>query len=303
MNNTTTARQIAHFLGLELAGDDIPIVCYSQLSDIRSQSVVFAKKYSEDIAQMLDNQRDLLAIVTQEYQGKIHCPHIVSEHPRLDFIKVLDRFFAEKPVENLIHKTAVIEEGAVIGKNVSIGANCYVSSQSTIGDYTRLLANVVLDNKVSIGEHCIIKSGAVIGQSGFGFERGEDDIPVPFPHYGGVTIKDHVYIGANTCIDRGTLGDTVIENHVKIDNLVHVAHNCHIQKNAFVIAGTILGGGTQIGKSCWIAPNTTIKEHTIIHDHALIGLGTVVLKEVEESSVMVGNPARKLEKKTITNEQ
>ena len=302
MTSAIQAKQIAQTLGLELVGDDITISDYSQLSDIKSHSVVFAKRFAEDIVDLLNNRNDLLAIVTPEYAGKISCAHIISKQPRLDFIRVLDHFFLIKPAEGLIHKSAVIEEGAIIAKNVSIGANCYVSAQCQIGENTRLHANVVLDNKVIIGEHCEIKSGAVIGQSGFGFERDSHGIPVTFPHFGGVIIGDHVYIGANTCIDRGTLGDTIIENNVKIDNLVHVAHNCNIRENAFVIAGTILGGGTQIGEGCWIAPNTTIKEHTIIHNHALIGLGAVVLREVEEGTVMVGNPARKLEKR-VTNEQ
>ncbi|MBQ9469457.1 MAG: hypothetical protein IJU72_00730 [Bacteroidales bacterium] len=169
--------------------------------------------------------------------------------------------------------------------------------QSVIGDDTCIHANVVIDNCVRIGKQCEIKSGAVIGQSGFGFERDADGMPLLFPHKGGVVVGDNVYIGANTCIDRGTLGDTVVASNAKIDNLVHIAHNCHIGEGAFVIAGASLGGGTRVGRGCWLAPNVTIKEQTVIHDNALIGLGAVVLKEVEPNVVMVGNPARKLERK------
>ncbi|MBQ9417643.1 MAG: hypothetical protein IJU19_03595 [Bacteroidales bacterium] len=292
-----TSKEIASYLNLELKGADIELEGFSQLSNIKKNTLVFAKRYSQDSIAALNEASSVMAIVAPEYDGLLRCPYCISMKPRLDFIKAMDRFFVVKVEEGKIHPSAVVEEGALLGQSITIGAHCYVSGQCEIGDGTVLHSNVVLDNKVKIGKHCEIKSGAVIGQSGFGFEHEGDGKPVHFPHVGGVVIGDNVYIGANTCIDRGTLGDTVIENDAKIDNLVHIAHNCQVEEGAFVIAGAILGGGTHVGKNSWLAPNVTVKEQTMIHEQALVGLGAVVLKEVEAGAIMVGNPAHKLEKK------
>ena len=292
-----TAKKIASFLSLPLYGDDtLELLTFSKLDSIKPNTVVFAKKYKPEFCTLLNNGSKVLAIVTKEYEGQLDCSYIVSSNPRLDFIRVLSEFYAEKRPKGSIHSSAIVEDGAIIAEDAVIGPMCYVSAGSIIGNRTILHSSVVVDNKTIIGDDCEIKSGVIIGQSGFGFERDENGFPIKFPHFGRVVIGNNVYIGANTAIDRGTLGDTIIENNAKIDNLVHVAHNCHIGEGSFVIACTILGGGTNIGKNCWIAPNVSIKEQTRINDGALVGLGAVVLKEVEASSVVVGNPARKLEK-------
>lgn len=291
------ANEIAAYIGHSLVGDDIEVVGFSQLSNPQPATVVFAKRYREEFVGILAARRDVLAIVTGDYSGKIECPYIVSENPRMDYVRVLSRFFPPEGVERGIHPTAVIERGAVIGANVSIGAHCYVSGRCVIGDDTVIHANVTLDNEVHIGRGCEIKSGVVMGQDGFGFERDEEGRLVHFPHYGRVIVGDGVFVGANSCIDRGTIGDTVVERDVKIDNLVHIAHNCRIGQGSLIIASTVLCGGVQVGRDCWVAPNVSIKEHIHVGDKSYIGLGAVVLRDVEEGSVMVGNPAYKIDKK------
>ncbi len=292
------SKEIASYLGLPIYGNaELVIDGFSKLDSIQENTVVFAKKYKESFLPLLNARPGILAIVTEDYKDKINCSYILSANPRLDFIKTLSHFFAPDVPSGRIHQSAIIEDGAQISSEAVIGPNCFVSAQSKIGARTVLHANVVLDNTVIIGSDCEIKSGAVLGQSGFGFERDALGHPNKFPHFGRVIVGDNVSVGANTAIDRGTLGDTIIEDNVKIDNLVHIAHNCHIQEGAFVIAGTILGGGTQIGKNCWIAPNVSVKEQTVIHENALVGLGAVVLKEVEAGKVVVGNPAKELIKK------
>ena len=289
---------VATFLNLPLHGDaNLTIVGFSKIDVITPNTVVFAKKYRDDFMDLLNENPQVLAIVTEAYQDKLHCSYIVSENPRLDFIRILSKFFEPKISKGSIHPSAIIEEGALISPDAVIGPYCFVSSSSIIGSRTILHASVIVDNGAIIGDDCEIKSGVVLGQSGFGFERDKLGNPVKFPHFGKVVIGNNVYIGANTAIDRGTLGDTIIEDNVKIDNLVHIAHNCHIKEGSFVIACAILGGGTQIGKNCWIAPNVSVKEQTHINDGALVGLGAVVLKDVEENTVVVGNPAKKLNNK------
>jgi len=293
-----TAGKIASFLSLRLQGDaSLEVPTFSKLDELKPNTIVFAKKFKPEFQELLNSQHSVLAIVTKEYEGALDCSYIVSPNPRLDFIKVLTEFYAEKQPNGSVHPSAVIDKGAIVADDAIIGPLCYVSSGSIIGHRTVLHSSVVIDNKTQIGDDCEIKSGVIIGQSGFGFERDDNGSPIKFPHFGRVIIGNNVYVGANTAIDRGTLGDTIVEDNAKIDNLVHVAHNCHIGEGSFVIAGTILGGGTNVGKNCWIAPNVSVKEQTRINDGALVGLGAVVLKEVEANTVVVGNPAKQLIKK------
>lgn len=297
MSQELNAQIIAEFLGLELKGNPcLSINGFSQISSLKPNTIVFAKKFKDEYLKPLCDEVNALAIVTPEYDGLLKCSYIVSQNPRLDFIRVLAEFLEKKNVCGSVHPTAVIEDGSVVSPDSIIGPFCFISSGSSIGARTVLHSSVVVDNGSVIGEDCEIKSGAIIGQSGFGFERNSEGKPLKFPHFGKVVIGNRVYVGANTAIDRGTLGDTVIEDDAKIDNLCHIAHNCHIMSGAFVIAGAILGGGTKVGKNCWLAPNISVKEQTFIGDKALIGLGAVVLKPVDEGSVMVGNPAKKLVK-------
>ncbi len=284
---------IAEFLGKKLNGPDIDIVHYSTLSNSQAHTVVFAKKFEEQYIRSLNLAgKELLAIVTPEYRDRLSCSYILSENPRLDYLKTIEEFFFTEDRQTGVHLTAVIEEGAVLGENVYIGANCYIGEKVTVGRNTRIYPNVVIMGETTIGEDCYIKSGTVIGQPGFGFEKDTNGIPVHFPHMGKVLIGDHVYIGAATTIDRATLEATVIGNHVKIDNLVHIAHNVVIEDASYIIAGTILGGGVHVGKDCWIAPNVTVKQQLRIGNGSLIGLGAVVVKEVNENTVVAGNPAK-----------
>lgn len=277
-------------------GEECIINSYSSLSDIESNTVVFCKKYDEQYVRLLNEKSPLLAIVTPEYNNKLKCSYIISENPRLDYMKVVWNFFYEEDSLIGIHPSVVIEKNVTIGQNVFIGANSYIGSNVTIGTNTKILPNVVIMGNVIIGEECNIKSGVVIGQAGFGFEKDENGIPIHFPHLGRIVIGNNVYIGANTVIDRATLTSTIIGDHVKIDNLVHIAHNVIIGDYSYIIAGTILGGGVHIGKNCWIAPNVSIKQQLSIGDNALVGLGAVVLKNVDDNMIVVGNPAKILEK-------
>ncbi len=283
---------IARFLNRELCGDDVEINGFSSLSNMVEGTVVFAKKYSKDFSDVLKAATSILAIVCGEYKGKLTVPYIISANPRLDYLRIVSEFFAEKDIKSGIHPSAVIEDGAIIGKNVSIGAHCYIASKVVIGDNTTILPNCSLYGKVIIGRDCYIKPGVVIGGPGFGFEKDENGIPVHFPHTGEVIIGDDVYIGANTTIDRGTIDATVIEDHVKIDNLVHIAHNCKIGANTIITGGAFVSGGVQVGKNVWIAPNSSIHQQVKIGDNSKVGIGAVILKNVKDGDTVFGNPAK-----------
>ena len=283
--------EIAKFLNKELIGDNIEINGFSSLSNLVKGTVVFAKKYNKEYEETLGLTKDVLAIVCEGFEN-LSIPHIVSANPRLDFLRVVGSFFAEKDIPTGIHPSANIEQGAIIGQNVSIGAHCHIGAKVKIGDNTTILPNCSIYGKVTIGCDCYIKPGVVIGGPGFGFEKDENGIPVHFPHTGEVIIRDDVYIGANTTIDRGTIDATVIENHVKIDNLVHIAHNCKIGANTIITGGAFVSGGVQVGKNVWIAPNSSIHQQVKIGDNSKVGIGAVILKNVKDGDTVFGNPAK-----------
>lgn len=287
------AMEIADFLHAELHGGDVEVEKTSTLDGIEAHSVIFAKKYSEALAEKINlGPSDVLAIVVPEYEGKIRCSYVISNNPRLSFIRVVTEFFTDRPAA-IISPSAHVSPDVKIGESVSIGAGCVIEGDVTIGDSTILYPNVTITGKVKIGCCCVIKSGAVIGQSGFGYERDENGVPVAFPHTGGVRIGDNVSIGANTCIDRATIRDTIVEDNVKIDNLVHIAHNCIISTNTMIASESNMCGGVVIGQQCWISPHSSVLQHTEIGNNSTIGMGAVVMKKrVAANSVMFGNPAK-----------
>jgi UDP-3-O-[3-hydroxymyristoyl] glucosamine N-acyltransferase len=283
---------IAYFLNRQVVGDDIEITKFSSLSNIAENSVVFANKFYQNYVALL-NERKVLALVGKDYEGKLGCPYIISNNPRLDFVRVVQEFFVKKP-EASIHPSAVVEKGALIGNNVSIGPHCHISSESVIGDNTIIQANVTLLNKVTLGTNCYIEPGTVLGGEGFGYEYDEDGVPIHFPHTGDIVIGNNVCIGSNTCIDRGTIDSTIIDDDVKIDNLVHIGHNVHVRKNTLIVAGTVICGGAQIGENCWISPNASLHQKITVGDNAKVGIGAVVLGRVREGQTVFGVPAKKL---------
>lgn len=290
MNQLNT--QIASFLKLELIGKESMIEGFSSLNNIGDRMLVFAKKYTKENEAILNANSSICAIVTDDFRGKLKVPHIISENPRLDYIKAITHFFVAKEVKAGIDGSSIIEDGAVVGQNVSIGSNCYIGEKVIIGDNCEIMSNVSIIGSVVIGDHCVIKSGAVIGGAGFGFEYDRMGNPIHFPHTGGVRIGNNVHIGSNTCIDRATINNTYIGDNVKIDNLCQIAHNCIIGNCTLITSGASLCGGVKVGKNCWIGPNSVIYQQIAIADNSKVGIGSVVLRKVKEGKTVFGNPAK-----------
>lgn len=268
---------------LSFTGADRRISRVDALSALQQESLGFAISAIPEISFPC-------AIVTHATQ---RCPkdvtQIISDNPRLDFIRILcwlDNNIGFKTV----NKKSSIARSVKIGRNVVIGKSVKIGSGTIIGH------NVVIGDGVVIGKNCVIKSAAVIGEDGFGFERNQQGIPLRMKHFGSVVIGNEVEIGSLTTVCRGVFANTVIEDHVKIDDHVHIAHNCHIQTSAIIVACAEISGGCKIGVGAWVAPNASILEGVTINNRAFLGLGTVVLKDVEERHVVVGNPARMIRK-------
>ena len=215
---------------------------------------------------------------------------VVVREPRKSFIQVVERFFAPSPPQGISPKAA-IHPDATIGSDVFIGDQVVVG-HCEIGDRSVIYPNAVLHDGTRVRSNVTIHAGAVIGGSGFGYARQDDGSLTHFPHIGGVLIEDNVEIGANTCIDRGTLDDTVIRQGAKIDNLVHIAHNVEIGPQCLVIAHAMIGGSVRVGPRAWIAPSASIRDGLIVGSDALVGMGAVVVHDVPEGSTVKGSPAR-----------
>lgn len=176
----------------------------------------------------------------------------------------------------MIHPTAIIEGGAVIGERCSIGAHSYIAACVVIGD------------DVQIGP------GAVIGCDGFGYEHNDDGTWTLREHTYQVVIENDVHVGANTVIDRGSWRDTTLRSGCRIDNLCHIGHNCIVGERTMMPPGVVLGGSTVIGADCWIGMNATTRERITIGDNATLGMSAALLTDQPAGETWAGVPASML---------
>jgi UDP-3-O-[3-hydroxymyristoyl] glucosamine N-acyltransferase len=186
-----------------------------------------------------------------------------------------------------IAATAVIGEGATIGAYSVIGEGCCIGSHVVIGSHARLYPRVVIYHDCVIGDNLIAHSGAVIGSDGFGIAMDAGRW-IKIPQIGRVVIGDDVEIGANTTIDRGALGDTVIEDGVKLDNQIQVSHNVRIGAHTAMAGFSGIAGSTTVGSYCRIAGNAGIAGHLQIADHVEIGAYTMIGKSIREAGSYTG---------------
>jgi len=217
------------------------------------------------------------------------------------FNKVLSLFLQQASRKTGIEQPSTVTNSAKLGRDIYIGAFSYVGENVSIGDNVKIFPGVFLGDNVQIaegtvvyagvkiyhgcliGKNCIIHSGAVIGSDGFGFVPKADGTFEKIPQTGNVVIEDDVEIGANTTIDRATLGSTVIRRGVKLDNLIQVGHNVEIGENTAIAAQTGISGSTRIGKHCMIAGQVGFAGHLTISDGSKIGAKSGVSNSVTES--------------------
>jgi UDP-3-O-[3-hydroxymyristoyl] glucosamine N-acyltransferase len=176
---------------------------------------------------------------------------------------------------------AVVEAGAVVGDHAVIGAHCFVGERAHIGAGSRLAARVTVGADCSLGERCIVHSGVVIGADGFGFAPTEGRWE-KIEQLGAVRIGNDVEIGANTCIDRGALEDTVIEDGVKLDNLIQIGHNVHVGANAAMAGCVGVAGSATIGAGCTVGGGAVILGHLSLAEGVHISAASVVMRSIHQ---------------------
>lgn len=269
--------------------EDACIIGFCSLQKLKNFCVTWIKRGSNDLEEVFGSVDNLLVIAEQpvRIEGKnIRC--IVVPYAKRAYFRILRHFFSGRE-EAGTSPTAVVESSTVSA--AAIGPFCYIGPDVKIGRGTVLGTHVSIVGTCEIGENVLIHSGVRIGTDGFGYFMDENNIPEKVPHFGGVKIGNRVEIGANTCIDRGTLDDTVIEDDVKIDNLCHIAHNVRIGKGAMVVAQSLICGSADIGERAYIAPGAIVKNQLSVGGDAFVGMGAVVVKDVESGMVVAGVPA------------
>jgi len=305
-----TARQIADVLNGKVEGD--PEVTVSRLAKIEeglpgTMTFLANPLYTPHIyttkASIIVVNEDF--IPAQPIAGTL----IRVENAYTSFAKLLEIFQnlqSEKKgisPHAFISKSANIGEDVFIGEFVSVGENAVIGNQVqlhpqtfigdnvTIGDKTTIFAGVKIYHDCVVGSNCTLHAGIVIGADGFGFAPQADNQYKKVIQAWNVVIHDNVDIGANTTIDRATLGSTVIHRVVKIDNLVQLAHNVEIGENTMIAAQTGISGSTKIGKNCLIAGQVGIVGHLNIGDNVKIGAQSGIEHDIKDGDVFLGTPA------------
>ncbi len=222
-----------------------------------------------------------------------NCNYIIVENPRLAFQKLIPIFHNIGFIHK-ISKSSKIHRTAIIGLNVHIGENVVVEKNCKIGNNTIINHNTVIFQNTKIGSDVIIGSNNTIGGVGFGYEKDNSGLYSLIPHIGNVIISDNVEIGNNCTIDKAVLGSTLINSNVKIDNLVHIAHGVIIGKNSIVIANSMIAGSVVIGEDTWVSPSVSILNKIQVGSDCIIGMGAVVIRDVQQSDKIVGNPAKSI---------
>ena len=223
--------------------------------------------------------------------------------------KLLQLYDSMKPQKTGIDPLAFVSSKAKIGKDCYIGAFAYIGDGVEIGDHSQIYPHTTIYDFVKLGSHCtiypnvsiyhdcrignhvIIHSGSVIGADGFGFAPNTDGYD-KIPQIGIVTIEDFVEIGANTCIDRSTMGSTYIRKGAKLDNLIQVAHNAEIGENTVMAAQVGVAGSTKVGKWCMFGGQVGMAGHINIADHTTVGAQAGITNSVRENGLTIlGSPA------------
>ena len=188
---------------------------------------------------------------------------------------------------------AVIERGATVGEGSVVGAQCYIGENARIGRGSRLYPNVTVRENCVVGERCVLHPGAVIGADGFGFSTDrKTGRQRKIPQLGNVVLQDDVEVGANTTIDRGTIGSTVIGAGTKIDNLVQIGHNCRVGRDCLIVSQVGLAGSTTVGDRVILGGQVGIAGHLHIADDVQIGAQSGVMADAPKGQVLFGTPAR-----------
>lgn len=306
-----TAQQIADFLGGEIIGNpSVKVHTFSKIEEGKPGTLSFLSnpKYNHYIYdcqssivlvnkdfQTENEVQPTLICVDDAYQSLALLMSLVDQtKPKKTGISPLAYIAPTASIgENAyIAPFVFIGEGVIVGKNATIHAQSCIEDNSRIGNDVLLYANVKVYNDCVIGNNCTLHSGVVIGSDGFGFAPTEDGSYKKIPQMGNVVIEDNVEIGANSVVDRATMGSTFVRKGVKLDNFIQIAHNVEVGDNTVIASHSGISGSTKIGKQCIIGGQVGIAGHLNIADGTIFGAQSGVAKSIKTpNEIYQGSPA------------
>ncbi|MCT4614207.1 MAG: UDP-3-O-(3-hydroxymyristoyl)glucosamine N-acyltransferase [Marinifilaceae bacterium] len=306
-----TAKEIAEMLQGVVDGDEnIKVGNVSRIEEGKPETLSFLAnpKYEHYIY----TTKSSIVIVGKDFKPsqELHCSLIRVEDPYQSIASLLEMYEEMKPKKIGIEQPSYVTQGvelsddvylgafayigrnAKIGKNVKIYPHAYIGDNTVVGDNTIIYSGVKVYEGCRIGSDCVLHAGVVVGGDGFGFAPSSANDYKKVPQVGNVIIEDKVEIGANTCIDRATMGATIIRKGVKLDNLIQVAHNVEIGENTVIASQTGVAGSAKVGKNCMIGGQVGIVGHLTIADEVKIAAQSGIARKIsKEGQVVQGSPA------------
>jgi len=307
-------KQIAELTGGILKGNEnLEIFGVASIENARDGEISFIEK-TEKTAHLENSKASCFFVPSNFESENAEKTIIFVQNPKLSFAKIAAELHPQKKHANNIHQSAIVSAQVSLGTDIFIDAFVCIGENSVIGNGTQIRAGAKIGDDVRIGKNCIIHpnvsiedgctignnvilhSGVIIGADGFGYVRNGKDGYIKFPQIGTVLIENDVEIGANSCVDRGALGETIIGEGTKIDNLVQVAHNVRIGKRCVIAAQTGISGSTVIEDDCIIGGQVGFGDHATVKSGAIIGSQAGILpRKIVREGVWWGTPVQPLD--------
>jgi UDP-3-O-[3-hydroxymyristoyl] glucosamine N-acyltransferase len=307
-----TAQQIAGMLGGSVAGNpEAEVSGLAKIEEGVSGTLTFLSNPA--YTQYIYTTGATVAIVNNDFTPEQALPSTLTlirvADARQAFAKLLEAYMNIRNNKTGVEQSAFVAATAKLGEGVYVGAGAYVGEHVQIGSNTKIFPGCFIGDMVKIGakttvyagvkiyadcvigNDVIVQAGAVIGGDGFGFQPNSENNYSKVPHIGNVIIEDHVEIGANTTIDKATLGSTIIRKGVKLDNLIQIAHNVEIGENTVIASQSGVAGSTKIGKNCLIGGQVGIIGHLTIGDGVKIAAQSGIGQNIAENEIVQGSPA------------
>lgn len=300
---------LAEQVGASLITERQPVVVFDLAPLATATNNQISMLHQKKYIQQLKSSQAAACIIAPEYV--IHAPTnmslLVHKNPYKAYALIAQIFYPNKATRSFIAPTASvastaqigtdcsIAHGAYIGDGVKLGARCTIGVNTYIGDNVQIGDDCCIENNVSIshsviGKHVVVYPGARIGQDGFGFASDKEG-HYKIPHTGGVIIGNHVEIGANTCIDRGSINNTVIADWCRIDNLVQIGHNVSIGRGSILCGQVGIAGSSSIGEYVTLAGKVGISSHIHIGDSTTVLVGSTATRDIASNKRVGGFPA------------
>ena len=306
-----TAEDIAEFLNGEVDGNTkVKVTTVSRIEEGKPGTLSFLgnPKYEHYIY----STQSSIVLVNKDFktEKKIETTLIRVDDAYQALAQLLEMYEQSKPQKTGIEEPSFVSKSSRLGEKIYIGAFAYIGTNVQIGNNVKIYPHVYVGDNVIVGDNtilnsgvkiyegckigaeCIFHSGVVIGGDGFGFAPSSANNYKKVPQVGNVVIEDHVEIGANTCVDRATMGSTIIRKGVKLDNLIQVAHNVEIGENTVIAAQTGIAGSAKLGKNCMIGGQVGIVGHIALADEVKVAAQSGIGRNIKkEGAVLQGSPA------------